>query len=207
MTTTSANAPRSGDLIGYARVSTWDQHHDLQLDALSRAGCVRIYEETASGTRTDRPVLAEAVEALRPGDSLVTWRLDRASRSLQHLVAFVADLRGRDCGFRSLQEGIVLTPGNDSASTNFQWQLWALLAEFERGLIVERTRAGLEAARLRGAKSGRKPKLSPEQKALAARLYFEETVPVAQIAAMLGTSRATVYRAVQVKSPQEVSTP
>lgn len=204
--TTPVSPARAGDYIGYCRVSTWDQNLSLQIDALNAAGCVRIYEETASGTRADRPVLAEALDALRPGDSLVAWRLDRASRSLQHLVSFVADLRVRGCGFRALHEGIVLPPGEESASSNFQWQLWALMAEFERGLIVERTRAGLEAARLRGSKSGRKPKLSPEQKALATRLYFEDSMPVAQIATMLGASRATVYRAVQVKSTPEATT-
>lgn len=203
--TTTVHASRAGDLIGYARVSTWDQNLALQVDALDAVGCVRIYEETASGTRADRPRLAEAVDALRPGDSLVTWRLDRASRSLQHLVAFVADLRAKGCGFRALQEGIVLQPGDESASSNFQWQLWALLAEFERGLIVERTRAGLEAARLRGSRSGRKPKLSPEQRALATRLFFEDSMPVAQIATMLGTSRATVYRAVQVTATRRAT--
>lgn len=204
--TTNSSAARTGDLIGYARVSTWDQNLALQVDALHAAGCVRIYEETASGTRADRPRLAEAVDALRPGDSVVMWRLDRASRSLQHLVTFVADLRAKGCGFRALQEGILLQPGDHSASSNFQWQLWALLAEFERGLIVERTRAGLEAARLRGSRSGRKAKLSPDQKALATRLYFEDSMPVAQIATMLGTSRATVYRAVQIRATRRAST-
>ena len=202
---TLVNANRPGDLIGYARVSTWDQNLNLQLDALNAAGCVRIYEETASGTRADRPRLAEAIDALRPGDSLVTWRLDRASRSLQHLVGFVADIRAKGCGFRALHEGIVLQPGEESASSDFQWRLWALLADFERGLIVERTKAGLEAARLRGVKSGRKPKLSTDQKALATRLYFEDSMPVAQIAEMLGTSRATVYRAVEVKAGRAVT--
>ena len=201
--TTSTNVARTGDLIGYARVSTWDQNLSLQIDALNAAGCVRIYEETASGTAPTDPDSRTLSIALRPGDSLVCWRLDRASRSLQHLVGSVADIRAKGSGFRALHEGIVLQPGEESASSDFQWRLWALLADFERGLIVERTKAGLEAARLRGSKSGRKPKLSPEQKALATRLYFEDSMPVAEITAMLNTSRATVYRAVQVKAVRE----
>jgi DNA invertase Pin-like site-specific DNA recombinase len=135
-----------GHLLGYARVSTTDQQPQLQVDALQRAGCYRVFTETASGARTDRPVLEQLLDQLRPGDTLVVWKLDRLGRSLRHLVDTVTGLADRGIGFRSLQEAIdTTTPGG-----KLVFHVFAALAEFERDLIRERTSAGLAAARARG---------------------------------------------------------
>jgi DNA invertase Pin-like site-specific DNA recombinase len=128
-----------GHLLGYARVSTTDQQPQLQVDALERAGCYRVFTETASGARTDRPVLEQVLDQLRPGDTLVVWKLDRLGRSLRHLVDTVTGLAERGVGFRSLQEAIdTTTPGG-----KLVFHVFAALAEFERDLIRERTAAGL----------------------------------------------------------------
>ena len=128
-------------LLGYARVSTTDQHLHVQLDALERAGCYRVFTETASGARADRPVLEQVLDQLRPGDTLVVWKLDRLGRSLRHLVDTVTWLAERGIGFRSLQEAIdTTTPGG-----KLVFHVFAALAEFERDLIRERTAAGLTA--------------------------------------------------------------
>ena len=139
-----------GHLLGYARVSTTDQQPRLQVDALQRAGCYRVFTETASGTRSDRPTLAQVLDQLRPGDTLIVWKLDRLGRSLRHLVDTVTGLAERGVGFRSLQEAIDTTPGG-----KLVFHVFAALAEFERDLIRERTAAGLAAARARGRRGGR----------------------------------------------------
>ena len=140
-----------GHLLGYARVSTTDQQPQLQVDALQRAGCYRVFTETASGARADRPVLEQLLDQLRPGDTLVVWKLDRLGRSLRHLVDTVTGLAERGIGFRSLQEAIdTTTPGG-----KLVFHVFAALAEFERDLIRERTAAGLAAARARGRHGGR----------------------------------------------------
>lgn len=145
--------------IGYARVSTDDQHLDLQRDALQQAGCSVIYEEAASGKSAARPELEQCRKALRAGDTLVVWRLDRLGRSLHDLVQIVAELEQRGVHFESLTEKIE----TGSASGKLQFHVFAALAEFERGLIRERTQAGLAAARARGRAGGRKPKLDDQQ--------------------------------------------
>jgi DNA invertase Pin-like site-specific DNA recombinase len=135
-----------GHLLGYARVSTTDQHPQLQVDALTAAGCYRVFTETASGARADRPALTQVLDQLRPGDTLVVWKLDRLGRSLRHLVDTITSLADRGIGFRSLQEAIdTTTPGG-----KLVFHAFAALAEFERDLIRERTAAGLVAARARG---------------------------------------------------------
>jgi DNA invertase Pin-like site-specific DNA recombinase len=135
-----------GHLLGYARVSTTDQQPQLQVDALQRAGCYRVFVETASGARSDRPALAQLLDQLRPGDTLVVWKLDRLGRSLRHLVDTITGLADRGIGLRSLQEAIdTTTPGG-----KLVFHVFAALAEFERDLIRERTTAGLVAARDRG---------------------------------------------------------
>jgi DNA invertase Pin-like site-specific DNA recombinase len=140
-----------GHLLGYARVSTTDQQPQLQVDALTGAGCYRVFTETASGARADRPVLEQVLDQLRPGDTLVVWKLDRLGRSLRHLVDTVTGLAERGIGFRSLQEAIdTTTPGG-----KLVFHVFAALAEFERDLIRERTSAGLAAARVRGRHGGR----------------------------------------------------
>ncbi len=145
--------------IGYARVSTDDQHLDLQRDALQQAGCSVIYEEAASGKSAARPELEQCRKALRAGDTLVVWRLDRLGRSQHDLVQIVAELEQRGVHFESLTEKIE----TGSASGKLQFHVFAALAEFERGLIRERTQAGLAAARARGRAGGRKPKLDDQQ--------------------------------------------
>src|SRR3954470_13691072 len=133
-------------LVGYARVSTGDQNPQLQIDALSKAGCRRIFEETASGSLRERPQLAAALDFLQPEDILVVWKLDRLARSLIQLIETIDELNGRECGFRSLTESIDTT----TAGGRLIFHIFGALAEFERGIIRERTIAGLVAARTQG---------------------------------------------------------
>lgn len=171
------------------RVSTVDQNPDLQPDALTEAGCSRIFSDQASGSLADRPQLAAAMEFLRPGETLVVWRLDRLGRSLRHLVESVTELPERQVGFRSLQENIDTT-----ATGRLMVHLFASLAELERHLIRERTQAGLTAARARGRFGGRKPVMTVEEVACARQMYDSQKLPVAEIARVLGVSRVTLYR-------------
>jgi DNA invertase Pin-like site-specific DNA recombinase len=192
----ATNGARPGDLIGYARVSTWDQNPDLQVDALTEIGCTRIFTDHASGTRTDRPQLAAALDYARPGDTLVVWRLDRLGRSLRHLVETVSGFEERGIGFRSLNGDIDTTTSNG----RLVFHIFCALAEFERDLLVDRTQAGLAAARARGKVAGRKPKLSADQVAVAQRLHRDGKHTVSEIAKVLGVSRATIYRHLPVAS-------
>lgn len=180
--------------IGYARVSTGEQTLDLQLDALQQAGCGKIYEETASGVKADRPVLDEVLSYLRGGDTLVVWRLDRLGRSLGHLIAVVGHLSERGIGFKSVTEQIdTTTPGG-----KLIFHVFGALAEFERDLIRERTQAGLAAARARGRLGGRPKKLTDaKQLELARTLYESGQTDIATICRTLGISRATLYRALK----------
>jgi DNA invertase Pin-like site-specific DNA recombinase len=178
-----------GHLHGYARVSTAEQDPALQDDALRRAGCVRVWTDVASGSRDDRPELARLLEQLLPGDTLVVWRLDRLGRSLRHLIDTVTALDERGVGFRSVQESIdTTTPGG-----RLVFHVFAALAEFERDLIRDRTLAGLEAARARGRRGGRPPKMTPAKLRQAERMYAAGTA-ITEIADVLGVGRATVYR-------------
>lgn len=181
--------------IGYARVSTDDQHLDLQRDALQQAGCSVIYEEAASGKSAARPELEQCRKALRAGDTLVVWRLDRLGRSLHDLVQIVAELEQRGVHFESLTEKIE----TGSASGKLQFHVFAALAEFERGLIRERTQAGLAAARARGRDGGRKPKLDDKQVREIRRLMTDPTIPVSQIAKSYKVSRTTIYKVAPVR--------
>lgn len=176
--------------IGYARVSTDDQNLDLQRDALRQAGCLTIYEEAASGKSADRPELEQCRKALRAGDTLVVWRLDRLGRSLPDLVQIVAELEQQGVAFESLTEKIETS----SAAGKLVFHVFAALAEFERGLIRERTHAGLAAARARGRKGGRKPALTPQQVREIKALLRDPSIPVASIADRYGVSRATIYK-------------
>src|ERR671914_1917590 len=179
--------------IGYARVSTDDQTLDLQLDALKAAGCEQIFTDRVSGVRAERPGLINALDHLRSGDTLVVWRLDRLGRSLPHLIETVTALAGRGVGFKSLTESIDTT----NTGGRLIFHIFGALAEFERDLIRERTRAGLTAARARGRKGGR-PRAAafrdPKKLALARTLYAEQQTPVATICQLLKVSRATFYR-------------
>lgn len=177
-------------LIGYTRVSTADQNRDSQHDALEAAGCERIYTDVASGAATDRPGLAQAMESLRKGDVLVVWKLDRIGRSLPHLVQLVAELEKREVGFRVLTGEIDTT----TAAGKLVFHLFAALAEFERALISERTRAGLQSARARGRLGGRPLKMTPAKLRMAMTLMADQNNIAQEVAAQLGISIATLYR-------------
>ncbi len=177
--------------IGYARVSTLDQTLALQQDALKAAGCERIFTDTASGSRTDRLGLTEAIQFARSGDTLVVWRLDRLGRSLSHLIQTATDLKQRGINFRSLQEQLDTTTSGGSLVFHF----FGALAEFERDLVRERTVAGLAAARARGRRGGRPRKLSLDKIGQLRTLAADRTNSVRGICRTLGISRATYYRA------------
>jgi DNA invertase Pin-like site-specific DNA recombinase len=179
-----------GDLLGYARVSTVDQDPALQLDALNAAGCVKVFTDHASGALDSRPQLDRLLDQLRPGDSVVVWRLDRLGRSLRHLITLVEDFKARGVGLRSLSEAIDTT----TAGGKLVFSIFGALAEFERELIRERTNAGLAAARARGRKGGRPPVMTPSKVKVARRMYDEGEHTVEAIAQTLGVSRKTVYR-------------
>lgn len=176
--------------IGYARVSTDDQTLDLQRDALKRAKCRKIYEEKASGKNTDRPELEACLKALRSGDTLVIWRLDRLGRSLVDLIGVTTELHARGVQLESLTEKI----DTGSPSGKLVLHVFGALAEFERNLIRERTMAGLRAARARGRNGGRPRKLSTRQCAMIKALVDAEQLSLEVIAAQFGVSRATLYR-------------
>jgi DNA invertase Pin-like site-specific DNA recombinase len=176
--------------VGYARVSTQDQDPALQLDALERAGCERIYRETASGAQRDRPELKAALDYMRDGDTLVVWRLDRLARSMKQLIETVEDLEARGVGFRSLTESIDTT----TAGGRLVFHIFGALAEFERSIIRDRTRAGLAAARARGRTGGRPPVLKDSDRAAALALLCDADIPVKEVARRLGISQAALYQ-------------
>ena len=182
-----------GHAFGYARVSTGDQDARLQHDALAAAGCYKVFTDTASGALASRPELGKLLDQLRPGDTLVVWRLDRLGRSIRHLIDQLTELQDRGIEFRSLQENI----DTGSSGGRLVFHIFASLAEFERDLISERTHAGLEAARARGRRGGRPPLLSGDKLRTARKLYEQQDMTVAQIGEVLGVSRTTVYRALQ----------
>jgi len=158
----------SGRKIGYCRTSTTGQETALQLDALTREGCERVFEETVSGAAADRPVLAEVLADLAPGDTLVVWRLDRLGRSAQHLLAVLEQLRERGVAFRSITEGM----DTSTYMGRFVFTILGAVAEMEREIIRERVNAGLAAARQRGRVGGRPPVVTPERMRLATRLRY-----------------------------------
>ncbi|MDR5655095.1 recombinase family protein [Ruixingdingia sedimenti] len=177
-------------LVGYARVSTQDQKPALQLDALKVAGCEKVFTEKASGAQRDRPELTAALSYMRPGDSLVVWKLDRLARSLPQLIETVAQLEAKGIGLRSLTEAIDTT----TAGGKLIFHIFGALAEFERSAIRERTRAGLKAARDRGRKGGRPPALSAADLAAAKALLRDPAITVEEVATRLKVSPATLYR-------------
>lgn len=177
-------------LIGYARVSTDDQNLHLQQDALSQIGCERIFEDHLSGATAERPGLRKSLEFARPGDTLVVWRLDRLSRSLKDLIEMVTLLESKKVGLKSLQEML----DTSSPSGKLVFHVFGALAEFERNLIRERTQAGLNAARARGRKGGRPKVLDDAKRTLAISLYDGKKHTVAQICAMMGISKPTLYK-------------
>jgi len=184
-------------LIGYARVSTDDQELALQRDALTTAGCERLFEDTISGATAERPQLSDALDFVRPGDTLVVWKLDRLGRSLSNLIELLSGLSERGVGFKSLTEQIDTT----TSGGKLIFHIFGALAEFERELIRERTRAGLSAARARGRVGGRPRKLDTVGKlAMARSLYAEGTHSIEDICKTLGISRTTLYRAIKSRA-------
>lgn len=185
-------------MIGYTRVSTQEQTLDLQQDALEKIGCSKIFTDTASGAQTERPGLTDALAYVRAGDSLVVWRLDRLGRSLKHLIDTITDLNNRTIGFKSITEHIDTT----TSGGKFVFNIFGALAEFERDIIRERTKAGLAAARARGRLGGR-PKVpslnSPKKIALAQSLYDNKDNTIDEICTTLHISRATLYRYIKAK--------
>jgi len=195
-------APVVGIRLGYARVSTDDQNLDLQRDALYAAGCAQIYEEVASGKDTKhRPELANVIRAARPGDTIVVWRLDRLGRSMSDLVHIVDNLHRNGIRFESLNERIDTT----SAAGELIFHVFASLAQFERALTLERTHAGLQAARAQGRNGGRKPSLTPTQIRQAKAALKDPTVSVQGLAETLKVGRATIYRNVDVAAIRQAA--
>jgi DNA invertase Pin-like site-specific DNA recombinase len=184
------HAPSKPILIGYARVSTVDQNLALQRDALTEAGCAKIFTEQMSGAVTDRPALHDALEFARSGDTLIVWKLDRFARSMKQLIETIENLRVRGIGFRSLTEALDTT----TAQGRLVFHMFGALAEFERSLIRERTQAGLAAARRAGRTGGRPPKLTEDDLEAARALLANADIGVTQIAHRLGVSSATLYR-------------
>src|SRR3989440_2014702 len=183
-------------LVGYARVSTSEQTLNLQRDALEHIGCSKIFTDTISGSTTDRQGLDAALSYVREGDTLVVWRLDRLGRSLKRLIETITNLNNRRIGFQSITENIDTT----TSGVKLIFHIFGALAEFERDIIRERTKAGLQAARARGRKGGR-PKTktldTPKKVAIAHQLYNDKNNSIADICKTLNISRATLYRYVK----------
>ena len=177
-------------LIGYDRVSTQDQNPEMQIDALKSVGCEKIFQEKASGAQRDRPALVEALSYLRKGDVLVVWKMDRLARSLKQLIETIEDLDQKKIGFRSVTEAIdTTTPGG-----KLIFHIFGALAEFERSIIRERTKAGLASARARGKMGGRPPAMKDGDIAAAKALLANQEITVKEIANRLGISVATLYK-------------
>ena len=182
-------------LIGYARVSTLDQTLNLQIDALEKMGCIKIFNDVASGSKADRKGLEEALAYVREGDTLVVWRLDRLGRSLQHLIETIAKLNNKNIGFKSITENIDTT----TSGGKLVFHIFGALAEFEREIIRERTKAGLQAARARGRFGGRPKALGDAKKvAIAQALYNDKNNFVDDICKTLQISRSTLYRYIRI---------
>src|SRR6266511_4176771 len=176
-------------LLGYARVSTQEQNLDLQKQALTQAGCIKIYEDKISGSRSERPGLKLALEVLREEDTLVVWKLDRLGRTVKGLIDFVGDLEKRDINFKSLTDNI----DTSTPSGRFFFHVMASLAQMERELLIERTRAGLAVAKDLGRVGGRKKKMT-DSKLTAAKELLSAGLAPKDIARNLGLSLATLYR-------------
>lgn len=175
--------------VGYVRVSTNEQNTALQRDALERSGCEQIFEDKISGKSTNRPGLNRALKRLQAGDTLVVWKLDRLGRSMRHLVSMTEELRQRGVNFRSLTDSI----DTSTPMGRFFFHIMGALAEMERELIIERTRAGLDAARAQGRVGGRRPKLTPDEWAQAGRLIAAGE-PRQRVAMIFDVGISTLYK-------------
>lgn len=187
--------------IGYARVSTLDQSLDLQLDALEKAGCEKIYQEKVSGMKDDRPQLRDLLQYARQGDVIVVYKLDRLGRSTKRLIEWSEELQENGIELVSIRDNIDTT----SAVGKAMFKMLAVLAEMERDLISERTRAGLESARARGRVGGR-PKKENKQVERALKLYDTEQYTVKEIVDLTSVSKATLYREIKKRKTRENST-
>jgi DNA invertase Pin-like site-specific DNA recombinase len=181
--------------IGYARVSTHEQTLNLQQDTLTKAGCNKIFTDTASGAKVEREGLEEALNYVRKGDTFVVWRLDRLGRSLPHLISTMTGLEERGIGFKSLTENIDTT----TSGGKLIFHIFGALAEFERNLIKERTQAGLVAARARGQRGGRPKALTGRQLSIAQSLYNSRENSIAEICRTLKVSKPTFYRYIKAE--------
>ncbi|GGJ57730.1 recombinase family protein [Deinococcus roseus] len=184
-------------MVGYARVSTRDQNLNLQIDALTKEGCVKIFKDTSSGAKTDRPGFAEALNYLREGDTLVVWKLDRLGRSLKNLIDTVQQLQSRGIHLLIVKERIDTSTSNGKLFLH----IFGALSEFERELIRERTKAGLEAARARNRVGGRPEKLLPNQEVILKKLHADPSNSPKAIQEMLGISKTTYYRYLKKQKP------
>ena len=176
-------------LIGYARISKFEQNIDLQKDALGQRGCKKIIVDQVSGVSSNREGLARLMEILRAGDTLVVWRPDRLGRSLKHLIQLIGELELKGISFQSLQESI----DTNSSSGKLIFHIFGALAEFERNLIIERTKAGLNAARARGRKGGRPKALNEHKREIAKNLYKERVHTIKEICQIMEISKPTLY--------------
>lgn len=187
-----------GRIVGYARVSTNDQELTLQIDALLKAGCPQqlIFTDKISGAKSERHGLNKCLAELKTGDTLLVWRLDRLGRSLPHLIDLVEGLKNRGVAFKSICDGAIDTT---TASGELIFNIFSCLAQFERRLIQERTKAGLAAARARGKLGGRKPKTSDDPKVqMAKKISENKSISIKEICSTLKISRATYYRYLSV---------
>ena len=180
-------------IIGYTRVSTQDQNPEFQVDALETAGCEQIFQEKFTGKLRERPELSQCLRTLRKGDILVVWKLDRLARSLKDLVEIVQELHDREIGFKSLTESIDTT----SSGGRLVFHIFGALAEFEHDLIRERTKAGLQAARARGRKGGRKPAMSDSDVQKATAMLLDSQITKTEVAAHFGVTRTTLNASLQ----------
>ena len=181
-------------LIGYARVSTQEQDLNLQLDALEKAGCSKdkIFVDKISGSKAERPGLEKCLAVIQPGDTLLVWRLDRLGRSMVHLISLIEDLRTKQIGFKSICDGAIDTT---TASGELIFNIFSSLAQFERRLIQERTKAGLDAARARGRQGGRKRVEATNPKVMMAKnMHKDHGMSIENICKTLKISRASFYR-------------
>lgn len=176
-------------LIGYARVSTQDQHLDLQLKSLTEVGCEKVFQDKVSGKKLEKTGLIEAISHLRKGDTLVVWKLDRLGRSVKQLVTLIDQLNKQEIQFKSITDSI----DTSTSSGRFFFHVMASLAEMERELMIERTKAGLAIAKQQGRTGGRKPKMTPSKIASAKKL-LSSGIPAKEVAKNLNVSMATLYR-------------
>ena len=188
--------------VGYARVSTPDQSLAMQLEALQQHGCTKIFQEVVSGTHAERPGLTAALAYMRPGDTLVVWRLDRLGRSLGQLIGLMNTLHQQQIGFQSVVEVIDTT----TAIGQFFFQITGAFAELERHLMRERTLAGLASARRRGRRGGRRKAIDPQTFAMALQLYEARTSSVQRLCMRLGIARRTFYRELAAHRTQQAGT-